>query len=289
MKANLSTQVLANLNVKRVFNNLVKDLKDKKDSFKVMIKYSHETTRNIKLDDDLHFSWRQANTMLKEAANSDNFYFEDFGFEPKNMTGIDKINRTCFIIAQYMFSENTLFDNCEVIIRMGNRIVQYEFKARLLSYIYTLACYYVKNPSKHTKFDWKWEKENDLIYVYSYNQQNISEQNSSEQSTQDNLRSSKMILFKIDNKVLDELAVLRLNDLPRNMIMGNFDYDKYFKYAKIYYESICPEDKVRAVRSFYVVLVHLKLDLPTFKGYLPAKIIDHIMSFITVHIDVALH
>lgn len=284
MSFKLDNKALARLNVKRVFNKLIKELKDNKDAFKVIIKYSAEKTLDIKLDENLQYACTQANMMLKEAANSDSFHFEEFGFEAKNMAGIDKINITCFIIAQYMFSENPIFNDCQIIIRMAARTIQHEFKWRLLSYIYNLACYRITNPSKNTQFDWKWEKENDAIYVYAYEWKHHGEIDIVSKIPY----STKMVSFKIDNDVLHELASVKLCDIPRNMIVGDYDYEKYFNYAKIYHESIFPEKKVRAIRTFYIILIHLKLDLPTYKGYLPAKIIEHIMSFVSIQVGVVL-
>lgn len=280
MANRLTVKKQTQLNVQRVFNTLRRELAERKDSFKVIIKYSKETHLNLKKDENLQLACVQANVMLKEAANPDGFYFEDFGYDIKNLHGIDPINRVCFVIAQFMFSDNPLLDNCEIVIKMGTRIVQYEFKARLLSYIYTLACYHVKNPAKYSTFDWKWDKPNDLIYVYSYTRV------STEEKTPETPYSTKMVMFKIDNDVLDELVSAKLCDIPRDMLMGDFDYEKYFQYAKIYHDSICPDSKVRAVRTFYIILVNLKVDFPHHKGYLPPKIIEHIMSFVNLTIGV---
>lgn len=281
----LNSKKLARLNVKRVFNSLKKNIEKDKDAFKVSIKYSQEASLNIKRDENLHLAWNQAISILQQATNGEKFYFEDFGFDPKNMIGIDRINITSFILAQYMFSDSPIFDNCEIFIRIGSRLVQHEFKARLLSYIYTLACYYIKNPNPYTIYDWKWEKSKDLIHVYCFDPENEESENRIANKPP---KSTRSVLFRIDNEVFDELISEKLCEIPQNMFLGNYDYEKFLNFAKIRDRVNCPETRIREARAFYFALIHLKLDLPTFKGYLPKKIIEYIMQFVTVKIAVVL-
>lgn len=275
----LTPKKLAELNVQRVFKSLLKDVTDDKNSFKVSIKYSQEASLNIKRDENLYLAWNQVVSMLQQAATGEKFYFEDFGFNPKNMIGIDRINITSFILAQYMFSDSPIFDNCEIFIRIGSRLVQHEFKARLLSYIYTLACYYLKNPNPYTTYDWKWEKSQDLIHVYCFT--NKGEEN-------ETLKSTRSVLFRIDNDVFRELAAEKLCTSPKSVFIGNQELVKQPYSANSENKTDQFDNRIREARVFNNVLIHLDLDLPTFKGKLPKKIIEHIMQFVTVKIAVVL-
>lgn len=259
------------LNNKLALKKIQDEIEKQSHLFKLRCQTSKEVTKLIETNEDLECVGEQVDLMFRHVENM-SFKFEDFGFEAKPMEGIDKINLMSFIIAHLMFSESKFFDGYFIDIVAHKQETQWEFKARLLQYIYANAVYLIKNPpiSKNS-FDWSWNKTTDLIVVTL--------------TTPEGYISTRSIHCRYDVKFSNELLAQYLVDFSTSGIyFQNKDKTLICKITPI------EEDQPKATNNkyyltrikttLYCILSKIRVNSPTNKGYLPLNIIRYIMFFV---------